>query len=108
MEKRLVALSYFTCTVLQVLPNFFLGPNDIETCADCPENLALITRRSGAGRHLPGAFEWGRDSGLVGVVVTLVGRWRRWPQVKRSALAPVLWTGGVGLFLIVVGLAIRA
>ena len=44
---------------------------------------------------------------LVGVVVTLVRRWRRWPQVKRSALAPVLWTGGVGMFLIVLGLAIE-
>jgi signal transduction histidine kinase len=107
-DRRLVALTYFTCTVLTLLPNLFLRPGDVEACDGCPENLLLVTANRTLGDIALAVLSLSALAILVGVVATLVRRWRRWPQVKRGALTPVLWTGGVGLLMSVFAVAIEA
>ena len=106
-ERWLVAFSYFTCTVIQLIPNFFINPGDTQDCDGCADNLLLIQRDPTLGDVSMGLLAAASVFLLVALVATLVRRWRRWPQVKRSALAPVLWTGGAGLILVVTGLAIQ-
>jgi signal transduction histidine kinase len=106
-DRRLVALSYFTCTVMTVLPNLFQIPGDVETCNGCPDNLVLVTRDQALGDVAVLLLSLTALTVLTGLAITLVRRWRRWPQVKRSALAPVLWTGGAGMSLVVLGLVIE-
>ena len=104
-ERWLVAFSYFTCTVIQLVPNFFINPGDTSDCEGCADNLLLVQRDASLGDISMALLGAGAVFILVALVVTLVRRWWRWPQVKRSALAPVLWTGGAGMFLVVLGLA---
>ena len=102
-ERWLVAFSYFTCTILQLLPNFFINPGDTQDCDGCADNLLLVDRNPTLGDISMALLGAAAVFILVALVVTLVRRWQRWPQVKRSALAPVLWTGGAGMFLVSAG-----
>jgi signal transduction histidine kinase len=107
LERRLVVLAYFTCIVLQFLPNLFINPGDTDQCKNCPDNLFLIGRNEALGDATTALLGIASIALLVGLVFALVARWRRWPDAKRSVLAPVLWAGGLGLSIIVLGLAIQ-
>jgi signal transduction histidine kinase len=98
LERIVVIVGYLTVTVIQLPTVLFADTTDPDVCG-CAANPVLI--KSGASLYDPAnvlqaAFA---VAVMVGLIVALVRRWRRWPPATRRAFAPVLWAGGAMLAL---------
>jgi signal transduction histidine kinase len=99
LERVVVAIGYLAVTLAQVPTVLFADTTDTSICDGCPANPILIKGADslyGPSIAIQGAFA---IAALVGLLVALVQRWRRWPPLTRRAYAPVLWLGGTMLAL---------
>jgi signal transduction histidine kinase len=95
-ERAVVAVAYFTVTVLQVPALLF---------EDDSRSLLVIEPDQGLSDLLDAA-QYVVVVGVIGAsVMLLVRRWGAVPPAQRGAVAPVLWTGGVAfaVFLLAKG-----
>jgi signal transduction histidine kinase len=98
LERAVVGGGYLTVTALQLPTVLFADTTDRDVCG-CAANPALI--RGGESLYdLANALQAAcAVAVLVGLIVALVFRWRRWPSTTKRAFAPVLWAGGAMLGL---------
>jgi signal transduction histidine kinase len=90
LERAIVAGGWIT-SVLSPLTALF-GPLD-SSCADCPENLVLITASPTAVDVINTVVTAGVIVMLVALGVLFVRRWRAAGPAQRRVLEPVLWAG---------------
>src|SRR3954469_5486284 len=90
LERALVVVAWII-SVLSPLTALF-GPLD-SSCADCPENLVLITASPTAVDAINAVVTTLVVVMLVGLGVLFVRRWRAAGPAQRRVLQPVLWAG---------------
>src|SRR3954468_6681397 len=90
LERALVVVAWII-SVLSPLTALF-GPLD-SSCADCPENLVLITASPTAVDVINAIVTTLVVVMLLGLGVLFVRRWRAAGPAQRRVLQPVLWAG---------------
>jgi signal transduction histidine kinase len=107
LERFVVATTWFDVTVMQWAPLPFLQFSTTAHCHRCPVNPLLASDQ----RHVADLLEKAQSVIAVviilGLIVALVRRWRRFPAVQRQGLAPVLWTGAIALVVLSGALAAK-
>jgi PAS domain S-box-containing protein len=98
-ERIVVATGYGLASSANVLLLLF-DPRPIDDCQECPDNALLVRENETAADLLTALVEGFAMVFLLGVVVTLVRRWRRSTAAARRALAPVLLAGAATLFFL--------
>jgi signal transduction histidine kinase len=98
-DRAIVVGAYLVVSVMQAISALLIQPDRVG-CENCPDNPILIT-----GSEVPydiyNAVQGAVGIAvLIGLVVTLVRRWRAWPPSRRRQFAPVLYAGGSCLALI--------
>jgi signal transduction histidine kinase len=107
LERLVVAAAWFDVTIMQWAPLPFLQFPRSPHCERCPPNPLLAANQV----HIADAFEKAQAAIavviLVGLIVALTRRWRGFAAVQRRSLAPVIWTGALALFVLIVALATK-
>jgi signal transduction histidine kinase len=94
-DRRLVTIAYLLVTVL-LLPVFlFSDPREDFNCPECPENLILLSDNDTAQALLSLAVNVVAIGLVIGVLVSLVKRWRRAAAPERRLFAPFYAAGVV-------------
>ena len=101
-DRFLVVSGYLLVLVGQV--GYLLVEPDPYACAECPDNAFLVGDRATASQILTVAISVIWSAYLLAVIATLVHRWRTSSPAARSALTPVLLTGGTTLLLFAITL----
>jgi hypothetical protein len=105
LERLVVAGTWVDVTLLQWLQLPFLQFRRAPHCSGCPDNPLLVTDDYGLASGLQTALHTLALVLVVGLIVALVRRRRSFAPTHRSALSPVLWTGGVALGVLGLGFA---
>ena len=105
-DRVVVAIGYGLAASANVLLLLF-DPRPIDDCEECPDNALLVRESEAAADVLTAAVEGFAAVFLLGVVVTLVRRWRRSTPAARRALAPVLLAGAATLFFLAISVGVQ-
>jgi signal transduction histidine kinase len=92
LDLLTAAVAYLAACVLYAAAFTFADPDSFE-CADCPGNSFLIADAKPAVDVLSVAVNVAFAAAALGVIVSLVRRWRRATPVQRRALVAVLFAG---------------
>ncbi len=103
-ERFLVAVAYFDVTVMQLISVLFLDTGDPDVCVGCPTNPLLISDQEVVSGIASGLQTLIAVAGVSAVAVLLYRRWRSASAPAKSALSPVLLTGGLTGILLVISL----
>jgi PAS domain S-box-containing protein len=98
-ERGVVVTGYVLAAVANVALLLF-DRTPIESCEDCPSNAFLVAENETATTILTALVEGFAAVFLLGVVATLILRWRRSSSAARRALTPVLLAGALTLFFL--------
>lgn len=108
-SRRLVTLGYLDGVLLQVIAALFLrNPADVlPDCQGCPDNPIAITNQPDVFEVINTISALGGVTLLALMVALLVRRWRALSGTARSAITPVLLTGGltIGLLGVLIGIS---
>jgi signal transduction histidine kinase len=106
-DRRLVTLAYLLVTVFLLPVFFFTDPKEDFNCAECPENLILLSNNDTALDLIGLAINVVAIALVIGVLVSLVKRWRRAAPPERRLFAPFYASGVVlmATLVVVVGLS---
>jgi PAS domain S-box-containing protein len=105
-DRVVVAIGYCLAASANVLLLLF-DPRPVDDCEECPENALLVRENETTADVLTAAVEAFAAVFLLGVVATLVRRWRRSTPAARRALAPVLLAGAATLFFLGISVGIQ-
>jgi signal transduction histidine kinase len=86
---------------LQIPPLLFLKTPDPSECDGCPTNPILVHANHDLAVTLFNVQELLAIPPVAALAIILARRWRRTTPAQRTALAPVLWTGGATMTLFV-------
>jgi signal transduction histidine kinase len=92
LDRLTAAAAYLAAGVLYVAAFSFVDPVSFE-CADCPGNAFLIADDKPLADALSVAMNVAFAAVALGVMVSLLRRWRRATPVQRRALVAVLFAG---------------
>jgi signal transduction histidine kinase len=101
LERGIAAGAWVIGIGLQIPPLLFLKMPDPTECEGCPTNPILVHANHDLAVTLFNVQELLAIPPVAALAVILVRRWRGTTPAQRSALAPVLWTGGVTMALFV-------
>ena len=102
-ERMVVGAGYFVVTVLQV-PSLLFEERGCCT----PRNLLVVEPDQGLSDLLDAVQAVAALAVIVGGLVLLAGRWRGAAPAQRTAVAPVLWTGGSAVAVYAVAIVFDA
>jgi PAS domain S-box-containing protein len=105
-ERLLVVGVYGVVIVLPTLLLLFDRTPPMQ-CDGCPRNAFLVTSEPRAEDALTLLLDAAAILGVVAVTVVLARRWRSASITYRRALTSVLFSGGLALLLIAVGVVVR-
>jgi signal transduction histidine kinase len=106
-ERRLVAAIY--AVTLLVIPVFlFVDPNQTLDCAECPENILLVAENDTLARVLGIVINGIGVLLVIGVLFTLVQRWRSAAAPERRLYGPLYASGMALMVTLVATLALSA
>jgi signal transduction histidine kinase len=106
-ERRLVAAIY--AVTLLVIPVFlFVDPNQTLDCAECPENILLVSENDTLARVLGIVINGIGVLLVIGVLFTLVQRWRSAAAPERRLYGPLYASGMALMVTLVATLALSA
>jgi signal transduction histidine kinase len=106
-ERRLVAAIY--AVTLLVVPIFlFVDPNQALDCAECPENVLLVAENETLARVLGIVINGIGVVLVIGVLLTLVQRWRSAAAPERQLYGPLYASGMALMVALVATLALSA
>jgi signal transduction histidine kinase len=91
-DRVLAVGAYFAASVLYFAAFAFAEPDRFD-CADCPSNAFLIADNKPLADALAAATDVVYAIVALGVMLSLLRRWRRATQVQRRGLAAVLFAG---------------
>lgn len=95
LERRVVVATYLVVTVLHVPVIIFADTLDPDICGpDCPENFLRPEGTDAAFAFFSTLQALAAAVAIIGFIVALRRRWKRWDEGNRRAFAPVLWAGG--------------
>jgi signal transduction histidine kinase len=108
LERLVVAATWFDVTIMQWAPLPFLEFSRFRShCRSCPANPLLAADQLQIADALERAQAVIAVIILVGLIVTLVRRWRGFGASQRQSLAPVIWTGVLALVVLSAALAAK-
>ena len=107
-DRRLVWLAYLIAVVLIVPLLLVADPRDDFGCTECPENLLLVTNNDTALTVIGLVINASAVVLVVGVLVSLVRRWRRAAAPERRLWAGVYAAGVVLMGALVIGFALTS
>jgi PAS domain S-box-containing protein len=82
---------------LVAAPALFLVDDEAAMCADCPENVFLVSRQETLASVIEVALEGVAVAITIAIVAILARRWRRATPALRRALAPVFGTATLAI-----------
>jgi PAS domain S-box-containing protein len=105
VDRALVGLTAVLALLAQ--PAYYLFNDQSSLCAECPDNVLLVSRHESVASGIEIVFRGIAVAVVVAGIVILARRWRRATPALRRALTPVLSTATVAVAVLAVRLVVE-